>query len=116
VSAAAPLSYSWPGRSIGLYAWLAFFLLLIGQAFGGERMSCEVQPVPWRRARMALSHQGRRRSSNLLVSGRADASHGADYAMPNLLNHLVAPGCSRIGSNWDRCGVHYVEPNRGRAL
>ena len=31
------------------------------------------------------------------------AAHGADYAMPNLLNH-------RIGSQWDRCGVHYVEP------
>jgi hypothetical protein len=36
------------------------------------------------------------------------ASHGADYAMPNLLNHLAAPGCSRLGSQWDRCGVHYV--------
>jgi len=38
------------------------------------------------------------------------AAHGADYAMPNLLNHLAAPGCSRLGSQWDRCGVHYVEP------
>ena len=38
------------------------------------------------------------------------ASHGADYAMPNLLNHLAAPSCSRLGSNWDRCGVHNVEP------
>jgi hypothetical protein len=38
------------------------------------------------------------------------ASHGADYTMPNLLNHLAAPGCSRLGSHWDRCGVHYVEP------
>src|SRR5262249_50061094 len=38
------------------------------------------------------------------------ASHGADYPMPNLLNHLAAPGCSRLGSHWDRCGVHYVEP------
>jgi hypothetical protein len=38
------------------------------------------------------------------------ASHGADYAMPNLLNHLAAPSCSRLGSHWDRCGVHYVEP------
>jgi hypothetical protein len=38
------------------------------------------------------------------------AAHGADYAMPNLLNHLAAPGCSRLGSRWDRCGVHYVEP------
>src|SRR5213080_3650661 len=27
------------------------------------------------------------------------ASHGADYAMPNLLNHLAAPSCSRLGSN-----------------
>ena len=37
------------------------------------------------------------------------ASHGADYAMPNLLNHLAAPSCSRLGSNWDRCGVHYAQ-------
>jgi len=28
------------------------------------------------------------------------------YAMPTLLNHLAAPGCSRLGSNWDRCGLH----------
>jgi len=41
------------------------------------------------------------------------ASHGAEYAMPNLLNHLAAPDCSRFGSLWDRCGVHYVEPIEG---
>jgi hypothetical protein len=41
------------------------------------------------------------------------ASHGPDYAMPNLLNHLAAPSCSRLGSGWDRCGVHYVEPIEG---
>jgi hypothetical protein len=41
------------------------------------------------------------------------ASYGADYAMPNLLNHLAAPSCSRLGSHWDRCGVHYVEPIEG---
>ena len=41
------------------------------------------------------------------------AAHGADYAMPNLLNHLAAPGCNRLGSHWDRCGVHYVEPVEG---
>jgi hypothetical protein len=41
------------------------------------------------------------------------ATHGADYAMPNLLNHLAAPGCSRLASQWDRCGVHYVEPIEG---
>jgi hypothetical protein len=41
------------------------------------------------------------------------AAHGADYPMPNLLNHLAAPGCSRLGSQWDRCGVHYVEPIEG---
>jgi hypothetical protein len=38
------------------------------------------------------------------------ASHGADYAMPYLLDRLAAPGCPKLGSNWDRCGVHYVEP------
>jgi hypothetical protein len=42
------------------------------------------------------------------------AAHGADYAMPNLLNHLVAPSCSRLASNWDRCGVHYVELIEGQ--
>jgi hypothetical protein len=41
------------------------------------------------------------------------ASHGADYAMTNLLNHLAAPSCNRRGSHWDRCGVHYVEPIEG---
>ena len=41
------------------------------------------------------------------------ASHGANHPMPNLLNHLAAPSCSRLGSNWDRCGVHYVEPIGG---
>jgi hypothetical protein len=44
------------------------------------------------------------------------ASHGADYPMPNLLNHLAAPGCSRLDSHWDRCGVHYVEPIEGDAV
>jgi hypothetical protein len=38
------------------------------------------------------------------------ASHGADHPMPNLLDHLAAPNCPRLGSTWDRCGVHYVEP------
>jgi hypothetical protein len=41
------------------------------------------------------------------------ASHGADYAMPNLLTHLAAPDCPRLGSHWDRCGVHYIEPIEG---
>src|SRR5438270_2176003 len=41
------------------------------------------------------------------------ASHGADCAKPNVLNHLAAPSCSRLGSHWDRCGVHYVEPIEG---
>ena len=41
------------------------------------------------------------------------ASHGADYPMPNLLDQLAAPSCSRLGSHWDRCGVHYVEPIEG---
>src|SRR5262249_988105 len=27
------------------------------------------------------------------------AAHGADYALPNLLNHLAAPTCSRLGSH-----------------
>jgi hypothetical protein len=42
------------------------------------------------------------------------ALHGANYAMPNLLNYLAAPNCTRLGSHWDRCGVHYVEPIESR--
>ena len=38
------------------------------------------------------------------------ASHGADYPMANLLDALAVPDCPRLGSTWDRCGVHYVEP------
>jgi hypothetical protein len=41
------------------------------------------------------------------------ATHGADHPMPNLLDQLAAPGCNRLGSHWDRCGVHYVEPIEG---
>jgi hypothetical protein len=41
------------------------------------------------------------------------ATHGADHPMPNLLDRLAAPNCSRLGSHWDRCGVHYVEPIDG---
>ena len=41
------------------------------------------------------------------------ATHGADHPMPNLLNHLAAPSCSRLGSHWDRCDVHYVGPIEG---
>ena len=48
---------------------------------------------------------------------RADlvARHGADYAMPTLLNDLVAPDCSKTDDQWDRCGVYYVEPIEGSA-
>jgi hypothetical protein len=40
--------------------------------------------------------------------------HGATRVMPDLLNALAAPGCPRIGSNWDRCGAYFVEPIEGR--
>jgi hypothetical protein len=33
--------------------------------------------------------------------------------MPSLLEHLAGPGCAKVGSQWDRCGVHYVEPVEG---
>ena len=42
------------------------------------------------------------------------AAHGADYPLPNLLTFVAAPGCSRLGSQWDRCGAYYVEPIKGR--
>jgi hypothetical protein len=41
------------------------------------------------------------------------AEHGADYPMPDLLWLVAAPGCSKVGSYWDRCGAYYVEPIEG---
>jgi hypothetical protein len=35
------------------------------------------------------------------------ANYGAEYPLPNLLDHLAAPGCSKIKSQWDPCGVYY---------
>jgi hypothetical protein len=36
--------------------------------------------------------------------------YGAEYPLPTLLDHLAMPGCSRIKSQWDRCGIRYVNP------
>jgi hypothetical protein len=38
------------------------------------------------------------------------ALYGPDYPLPTLLDHLAMPGCSRLKSQWDRCGVRYVNP------
>jgi hypothetical protein len=42
------------------------------------------------------------------------AMYGAESPLPTLLDHLAMPGCSRIKSQWDRCGVYYVNPIDGR--
>ena len=41
------------------------------------------------------------------------AMHGAECPLPTLLNHLAMPGCSKINTHWDRCGVYYVNPIDG---
>jgi hypothetical protein len=41
------------------------------------------------------------------------ARHGADCPLPELLSLVAAPGCSRVGSQWDRCGAYYIEPIEG---
>jgi hypothetical protein len=47
---------------------------------------------------------------------RADlvANYGAQYPLPDLLDHLAAPDCLKIKNEWDRCGVYYVNPIEGR--
>jgi hypothetical protein len=42
------------------------------------------------------------------------ALYGEEYPLPNLLDHLAMPGCTKIKSQWDRCGVYYVNPIDGR--
>jgi hypothetical protein len=43
---------------------------------------------------------------------RADLiiDYGAEYPLPNLLDYLAMPGCPKVKSQWDRCGVYYVYP------
>jgi hypothetical protein len=38
------------------------------------------------------------------------AAHGPACPMPSL---LAAPDCPRLGSHWDRYGVHYIVPIEG---
>jgi hypothetical protein len=33
-------------------------------------------------------------------------AHGAACPMPSLLERLAAPSCPKVGSQWDRCGLH----------
>jgi hypothetical protein len=40
--------------------------------------------------------------------------YGGECPLPTLLNHLAMPGCSKINTHWDRCGVYYVNPIDGR--
>jgi hypothetical protein len=42
------------------------------------------------------------------------ALYGEECPLPTLLNHLAMPGCSKINTHWDRCGVYYVNPIDGR--
>jgi hypothetical protein len=42
------------------------------------------------------------------------ATYGAECPLPTLLNFLAMPGCSKINTHWDRCGVYYVNPIDGR--
>jgi hypothetical protein len=42
------------------------------------------------------------------------AVYGAECPLPSLLNHLAMPGCSKINTQRDRCGVCYVNPIDGR--
>ena len=53
------------------------------------------------------------RLASCVFARRPDRHACADHPMPNLLDQLAAPSCSRLGSHWDRCGVHYVEPIEG---
>jgi len=41
------------------------------------------------------------------------AAHGADYPLPNLPSLVAAPDCSRVGSQWDRCGRTTLSPIEG---
>jgi hypothetical protein len=46
---------------------------------------------------------------------RADliTNYGAEYPLPDLLDNLALPGCSRTKNQWDRCGVYYADPIEG---
>src|SRR5262245_36000111 len=69
------------------------------------------------RRRSKRHHPGRLQQMRLESAFRRDdllATHGAACPMPSLLERLAAPGCLKVGSQWDRCGVHYVDPIEGQ--
>jgi hypothetical protein len=39
-------------------------------------------------------------------------TYGLDFPLPNLLEQLAAPDCSRRGNQWDRCGAYYGASTR----
>src|SRR5262245_8086678 len=49
----------------------------------------------------AVSASGKGRSAGQKVE--LMTKYGAEYPLPNLLDHLAMPGCSKIKSQWDRC-------------
>jgi hypothetical protein len=87
-------------------------------------LASESGALTWPSSKRSIDSPTKSAKPSLLACSKCDwraafsrhdliATHGADYAMPNLLNHLAAPSCSRLGSHWDRCGVRYVEPIEG---
>jgi hypothetical protein len=53
---------------------------------------------------------------SLLVRSNTNEESTNESPVPWLpvLNHLAMPGCSKINTHWDRCGVYYVNPIDGR--
>jgi hypothetical protein len=37
-------------------------------------------------------------------------TYGLEFPLPNLLEQLAAPDCSRRGNQWDRCGAYFANP------
>jgi hypothetical protein len=78
-----------------------------------RRREQRASDLPLRRAFYTLADE--KRETILVACSKCDwkaafqrdeliTSHGRDCPMPNLLNHLAAPSCPRLGSNWDRGG------------
>jgi len=53
-------------------------------------------------------------ADNYLVDVKFGVIVDVEATRTNLLDQSRRPSCSRLGSHWDRCGVHYVEPIEGK--
>jgi hypothetical protein len=61
------------------------------------------------RPEIAILMEAMLRAREVVASTSWSTAH-APIPLPTLLDQLAAPGCSKIKSQWERCGIYYINP------